>query len=116
MDLKWIRAVIFQEGYFREFSWRRTEPCRLVRGSAGTPKTTSRSYTPGGFSLLRLPSNPVGKPPQKNEKRKQIKMENQLVGLNVLLTPQVSQLRKTQCEKKIQKTFTREGGTLKARS
>ena len=114
MDLKWIRAVIFQEGYFREFSWWRTEPCRLVRGSAGTPKTTSRSYTPGGFSLLRLPSNPVGKPPQKkhtkNEKRKQIKMGNQLVGLNVLLTPQVSQLRKTQCEKKYKKpSLAREG-------
>ena len=43
-------------------------------------------------------------------------MGNQLVGLNVLLTPQVSQLRKTQCEKKYKKTFTREGGTLKARS
>ena len=113
MDLKWIRAVIFQEGYFREFSWWRTEPCRLVRGSAGTPKTTSRSYTPGGFSLLRLPSNPVGKPPQKKThkkwKTKRKKMGNQLVGLNVLLTPQVSQLRKTQCEKKYKKNLHSRG-------
>lgn len=115
MDLKWIRAVIFQEGYFREFSWWRTEPCRLVRGSAGTPKTTSRSYTPGGFSLLRLPSNPVGKPPHtKNTKIRKTKTNKNgkpTRGTERLTHPTSIPIKKNTMREKIQKNplLAREG-------
>ena len=112
MDLKWIRAVIFQEGYFREFSWRRTEPCRLVRGSAGTPKTTSRSYTPGGFSLLRLPSNPVGKPPQKTKTKRKTKTNKNgkpTRGTERLTHPTSIPIKKNTMREKIQKTLHSRG-------
>ena len=113
MDLKWIRAVIFQEGYFREFSWWRTEPCRLVRGSAGTPKTTSRSYTPGGgFSLLRLPSNPVGKPPQKNTKKRKTKTNKNgkpTRGTERLTHPTSIPIKKNTMREKIQKNLHSRG-------
>jgi len=69
---------------------------------------------------LRLPSNPVGKPPHtKNTKIRKTKTNKNgkpTRGTERLTHPTSITIKKTQCENKYKKNFTREGGTLKARS